>query len=507
MNPTQHYRWFLPLFPAVLLFIGLIGLAGATGQPGFGTYLGDARADRGYSVAMDRQGNTYVTGMTSSTNFPTAATPLVPSSPSHRVDAFVAKFDSTGSSLEYMLWFNAQSLDQPDEGLGIAVDSDGSAYVTGQTRSEDFCRVFGAVPGFDKLYNGNTDAFVMKVKPDGSGLVYCTFLGGSDRDVGQDITLDEEGNAYIVGSTWSTDFPTTGNAAQPMLADLRDILVARLDSTGTSLEYSTFLGGVGQEEGKAVALDIAQQILITGWTNSDDMPVTSNAVQNENGGGFDAFLASLDPISGQLSYSSYLGGTGEDRALALRTDPVGNAILAGYTNSSDFPTTGGAFAEQAIGGIDAFVTKLSVDASSPIFSTYLGGSDDDWARGLDVDGFGMMIAVGETRSGDFPTTPSAAFAALSGTSDAYIAGLSPNGATLAYGSYLGGGAQENGFSVASNVFGEATLTGATDSDDFPVTPGAYDTTHNGSDDVFVSRLRIADPLDQLVFLPMANANE
>ena len=201
----------------------------------FSTYLGSESEDQGASVALDTQGRATVTGYTSGTSFPALSGPRAPQ---HGVDVFATRFDADGAAVSNVYWFNALTLFAEDEGYSVALDAQGNAYVTGYTRSEDFCTVFGSVPGYHTTYYGETDAFVLKIRADGGGLAYCTFLGGADWDVGRAIAVDGQGNAIVVGGTWSMDFPTTPGAVQPALADLRDTFLVKLNPAGTDLLLS-----------------------------------------------------------------------------------------------------------------------------------------------------------------------------------------------------------------------------------------------------------------------------
>ena len=312
-----------------------------------------------------------------------------------------------------------------DEGYSVALDAQGNAYVTGYTRSEDFCTVFGSVPGYHPTYYGETDAFVLKIRADGGGLAYCTFLGGADWDVGRAIAVDGQGNAIVVGGTWSMDFPTTPDAVQPALADLRDTFLVKLNPAGTDLLYSTFLGGTGQEEALAVQLGSTDGVTdfvvhVTGFTNSADFPVTPGVLGPTFRGNTDGFLYKLDLTANSLEYATYLGGSSADRpaGLALWMDHL---LVAGSTKSSDFPTTAGALASSPLGGQDGFVAQVAPDGKTLDFSTYFGGNGDDWAWSVQTGSDSTVFVAGATASTDFPVTAGAVSAALHGERDATLA--------------------------------------------------------------------------------------
>ena len=482
----------------LVITLAATALSAATAAPPEGativysTYLGSDLDDVGYSVALDSAGRAYVTGYSSSPQFPSAAV-----APEHGIDVFVARFNPSGSATEYLFWFNALTLFAEDEGYGVAADIHGNAYVTGYTRSADFCAVFGTVPGYHPTYFGETDAFVLKIKADGSGLAYCTFLGGSDWDAGRAITVDSAGNAYVVGGTWSTDFPTTANAIQDSLAGLRDTFLARLDATGERLEYATYLGGSGQEETVAVAITsldgVTDDIVYAaGWTNSDDFPVTPGVLGPDYQGNADGLLYKLDMSSGSLIYATYLGGSGDDRPAALSATCCDRLVVSGSTRSSDFPTTAGAFDTTLDGERDGFVADVSSDGSGLAFSTFLGGRGDDWGLGVSIGSDSAIYAAGETLSADFPASPDALFPELNGFSDAFLAQISPDGAAVPYATFFGGSNEDRALSLVAGLQGRVALTGLTKSADFPTTPGAYDTTYNGAGDLFVTQLAV-DP--------------
>ena len=466
----------------------------------YSTYLGSESEDQGAGVVVDTQGRAIVTGFTSGTSFPAETGP---GAPQHGVDAFVTRFTADGTATDFTYWFNALTLFAEDEGYSIALDAQGNAYVTGYTRSADFCTVFGTVPGYHPTYFGETDAFVLKIHADGSGLAYCTFLGGTDWDVGRAITVDTNGNAFVVGGTWSTDFPTTPSAVQPVLANLRDTFLAKLDASGTTLLYSTFLGGAGQDEAVGVALAADDIVHAAGWTNSADFPVTAGVFGPSYGGNTDGFLYQLDLAANQLVYSSYLGGSGEDRPADLVV-AAHRPIVTGVTRSIDFPTTPAALATRLHGGQDGFVTRMASDGRTLDFSTYLGGREDDWAWALDAGRDDTLFIAGATASPDFPTTPGAVSAALHGERDAVLARLSADGSQLLYGTYLGGSDTDQARGVAIDAGGDVVITGSTSSADFPTTPSAFDTAYNGGGDGFVTQLRldVVPPADHRTYLPM-----
>jgi len=270
-----------------------------------------------------------------------------------------------------------------DGGQGIAVDSAGNAYVTGLTNSPDFPTAVGA---FQSTRAGGFDALVTKLNAVGSALVYSTYLGGSGDDYGLGIAVDAAGNASLTGYTNSPNFPTTPAAFQPAPGGSVDAFVTKLNSSGSALIYSTYLGGSGYDVGQGIALDSLGNAYVTGVTSSADFPTSVGAFQPTLAGSFNVFVTKLNLAgSAPLLYSTYLGGNNDDRGFGVAVDSVGNAYVTGYTTSTDFPTTSGAFQTIYAGGSDGFVTKLNPGGSMPLlYSTYLGGSGLDIAQAIAV---------------------------------------------------------------------------------------------------------------------------
>ena len=315
-----------------------------------------------------------------------------------------------------------------DNASAVAVDAAGNAYVTGITASAtNFPTTAGA---FQTTLGGGSDAFVTKLNPTGTALIYSTFLGGSDFDTGVGIAVDASGNAYVTGSTASTNFPTTAGAFQTTLAgpgggSLTDAFVTKLNPTGTALVYSTYLGGRDFDNGEEVAVDAAGNAYVTGRTSSTDFPTTVAAFQTTSAGGGDAFVTKLNSTGSALVYSTFLGGAeSSDGGFGIAVDALGNAYVTGLTNSTDFPTTAGAF-QTTIGSTQsAFVTKLNPTGSALVYSSYLGGSSLDQGSGIAVDARANAYVTGVTLSTDFPTTADAFQTTLGGSTDAFVAKLS-----------------------------------------------------------------------------------
>ena len=381
----------------------------------YSTYLGGSGDDTLFRIAVDVDGNAYVTGNTSSTDFPTEG-PFQATNGGGPTDAFVTKLNATGSGLVWSTYVGGSG---SETGQGIAVDDDGNTYVSGPTSSTDFptANPLQAVSG------GDQDAFVIKLNPAGSALVYATYLGGSGADLGNELAIDAAGNAYVTGQTDSTDFPTL-NPLQAVPGGNRDAFVTKLNAAGSMLLYSTYLGGSDLEFSFDIAVDGGGNAYVTGRTRSTDFPVTAGAFQTSKaGGGTDVLVTKLNASGSELVYSTYLGGTRGETAFGIAVDTAGNAYVAGVTTSTDFPTANPFQATNAGGG-DGFVTKLNANGSALVYSTYLGGSGRDVAIIAPVAFAGNAYVTGDTTSLDFPTV-NPLQAANAGGNDNFVAKIAP----------------------------------------------------------------------------------
>ena len=335
----------------------------------YGTFVGGRETDGGRGIDVDRQGNAYFTGSTSSPDFRSVGSfPAGPVRPDD-VDAFVAKVNAAGSAFDYSARLGGSN---DDNGVDVAVDGNGNAVVTGDTRSPGFPTARPYQPGSGGSASGVggsfADAFVSKVDPAGGALVYSTFLGGSDSDLGSGIALDTQGNAYITGSTSSVDFPTAGTTrVQGRKDGDTDAFVSKLDPNGATLVYSSYLGGNGADAGTSVAVDGNGVASVAGTASSTNFP-TASAIQGAKGGGqSDAFVAQFDPAGAVLVSSSYLGGRDDDQGAAVALAPDGTVVVAGVTNSPDFRTIKPLQAARTGSGGDAFVLTIAEgQAAAPV---------------------------------------------------------------------------------------------------------------------------------------------
>ncbi|HUX85774.1 MAG TPA: SBBP repeat-containing protein, partial [Chloroflexota bacterium] len=407
----------------------------------YATYLGGSGNDYGNGIAVDGSGKIYVTGYTYSTDFPTTAGGYQTSDPvgnNGSEAAFVSVIDPSlvgSAQLVYSTFLGGSSFGSG--ALGIAVDASGNVYATGYTYASDFPTTSGA---FSRTNEGG-DAFVSEINPTLSGsssLVYSTFLGGHGTDQGQGIAVDQNGDLYVTGYTYATDFPVTSGGyltTNPGTANSNVVaFIAKLDprQSGTAgLLYATYLGGSGVsgDTGSGIAVDSSGYAYVTGYTWSSDFPTTTGAYSTTYGGGEDAFVTELDPAASgaaSLLYSSYLGGQSTDYGSGIAIDGSGFIYVTGTTQSSDFPTTSGAYQLTNLGGQDAFVAKIDPRVSgtgSLVYATGLGGAGSDQGFGVVVASTGYVYVAGTTSSTDFPMA-GAYQANNRGSSDAFIAVLS-----------------------------------------------------------------------------------
>jgi hypothetical protein len=370
----------------------------------YSTYLGGDGNEQARAIAVDSAGNACVAGFTNATNFPLANAIQSTLGPNGQ-DTFVAKLNPTGNAFVYSTYLGGDGALEFAE--GIAVDSAGNVYVTGDTNSTDF----PTANALQATRAGGVDAFLTKFNPAGTALVYSTYLGGSTgvaSEIGRGVAVDSAGNAYVVGSTDATDFPTVNPVQAANAGGSTDGFVAKVNAAGSALVYSTYLGGSAQDDVSAVAVDSAGQAHVTGVTFSTNFP-TANAFQpvNDTSQGIsqEVFITKLNAAGSAFVFSTYLGGTGGEVGEGIAVDAAGNVYVAGGTGSfNNFPTAN-ALQCQRLGTGDPFVTKLNAAGSALAYSTYYGGSGNasgEIARGLTVDSAGNAYVVGNTSSVDFP---------------------------------------------------------------------------------------------------------
>jgi len=468
----------------------------------YSTYLGGSSADEVNGIALDSDGNAYLTGQTNSADFPvTTGAYQLENNTNGRGTVFVSKLNPTGTALVYSTFLGGN---QQDIGYAIAVDSGGNAYVGGKSESEDF----PVTPGAFQTTNVGERAFVAKLNPTGTALVYSTFLGGSSSEAVSAIQVNSTGNAYVTGTTYSSNFPVTLGAFQTSSNDGHTVFLAELNASGSALDFATLLGGTGQENGNGLAIDSKGDCYVTGVTYSSDFPVTSGAYQTtlHSSEGSNAYVAEMNPTGTGLIYSTYLGGSLLDIGYAIAIDGSGNAFVAGFSESSDFPTTEGAF-QTTPGAV--FVSQLNSTGTALLYSTYLGGPGDvgvEGAFGIAVDSAENAYITGTTNGG-FPVTPGA-IQSIGSSANAFLTRLNPTGTALVYSTYVGGTQGASALALAIDGSGHAYVAGDTYSSEFPTTVGAFQTANNtdGSYTGFVAELDTNTTLIGTTTTLASNAN-
>jgi hypothetical protein len=316
-------------------------------------------------------------------------------------------------------------------------------------------------------------------------LTYSSYLGGSLTELGRGIAVDTQGCAYVTGTTTSVDFPVTPGAFQTTYGGNTDAFVTKFASNGSSLIYSTYVGGSGFESDNFISLDTEGYAYITGRTTSADFPFTPGAFQTSSGS---IYVTKLAPDGGSLIYSTFLGSTGAGAGNGIAVDSQGHAYVAGYTGDLNFPVTPGAFQTTYFGVQSGFITKLSSDGGSLIYSTYLEGSGQDVINDIVVDAQDYAYVTGITSSTDFPVTPGA-YQTTATVNSAFITKLALDGSGLIYSTYLSGSSVSNGQSISVDSYGNASVTGFVIGPSFPVTPGAFQTIYPGGlQNTFISKL-------------------
>jgi hypothetical protein len=401
--------------------------ASAGNQIVFSTYIGGTANETLGGMAVGPNGDVYLNGTTLSADFP-------------MVNPAQSTF--TGTSNAFVLWINSTRAigystylggSTNDTGVGITFNSEGHIYVTGGAESTDF----PMVNAYQPVQAGRQDAFVAVYDPSLSGtatLLYSTFLGGGDWDIGRGIALAADGSVWIAGGTYSYDFPMRGNSRQPVYRGEGDAFVAHLSialgKSATALEYSSFLGAGEQEEATNLLINSAGQLIVSGWTISPSFPITQNGIQPIYGGSGDAFISIIDTTktpSQQLVYSTYFGGAGPTFPSDIKQDSEGNLYLCGYTLSGDLPTTKNAAQPAYDGSVDAWVLKFNPTTTGPAaisYLTYLGSDGIQDGNGVAYDAKGDIYLVGYTSGPIFEKLKGVAKTSSAGKTDAFVAAFS-----------------------------------------------------------------------------------
>lgn len=455
------------------------------------SYLGGNGIDIISAVATDSTGAIYVTGYTTSTNFPLSASPFKNSIVAGDADAFVVKLNTTASAIVYSTYMGGTFADYAH---AIAVDSSGSAYITGSSVGR-FPTTVGA---FREVPSDSPAIFAAKLGTAGNSLSYSTYLDGAGS--GNAIAVDASSNAYVTGYTYTASFTTTSGAPQRVYAGGIDAFLVKLNSAGSSEAYATFLGGSSEDQGTAVAIDNTGNAYVTGFTSSGDFPITSGSFRTAYSGSTDAFVTKVNTAGSALSYSTYLGASNVDRGYGIAVNTSGEAYIAGQTYSTSYPTTTGAFRTSHGGGnADAFVTRLNAAGTNLVYSTFLGGTgvctvtdpfrsyQCDAAHAIALDSSGNAFVTGLAGggfqlAGAIQSTPG-------GNGDAFVTQLNPTGTTLFFSTYIGGSSGDVATGIALSSTAGPIVVGFSASTDFPTTPGALQTVRGGgAQEGFFSRL-------------------
>ena len=454
----------------------------------YSTYLGGTGLGAVNGVAVDSTGSVYATGWTEALNFPVVGAEQAANHGG--VDAFVVKMNSTGSALIYASYIGG--LDA-DTATGIAVDTSGQAHVVGWTQSSNF----PLASPLQAFLGGSQTAFVLELNAAGNGLVFSTYLGGSTYDTGTAVAVDAAGNTYVAGDTQSSNFPIL-NAPQITFGGATDAFVSKLTPAGV-LAYSTYLGGAAADHAGGIAVDSSGNMYVAGGTYSVNFPIVAGAIQAASGGSQDAFVVKLAAAGSTMIYGTYLGGSGTvtpEQASAIAVDAGGNAYVTGVTNSANFPVTAGAYQTDFGGGVsNAFVTKINAAGSALVYSTYLGGSDFDWARGIGLDSAGNAYVAGYTSSVDFPVV-NATQANFGGLYDAFVSKIGPAGSALPFSTYFGGSGSDTANSLAVDGNGNMFVGGQTNSVNLPLV-APLESVNNGGSVGWMARVGVTAAPQQL----------
>ncbi len=441
----------------------------------YSSYVGGSNADVASSAFLDEQGAAYVTGWARSADFPLAG--VSASGAARGQDAVVFKLGPDGRELLYATYFGGRG---DDQGVAIRVGPEGEAIVAGTTRSEDFPTTENV---YDREPAGGSEVFVLRLSADGAAIRFATLLGGSAEDTLAGLALGAGGEISVAGTTRSRDFPVSSWSVA-FARGGRDAFVARLDPLGERLLYATRLGGSDDDEGRALAVDEEGCVYLTGRTESHDFPTTLGAFDRERRGA-DAFVLKLSGGGRTLLYSTLLGGSQQDEGLAIAVDSQHRAVVAGWTQSLDFPFDAGA---APLGRKDGFVVRLTEMGNALVHATPLGGGRADEALGVALDPLGAAWVVGRTRSRDLVVTGDAYQGKLTGAADAFLAHVSADEGRLLYATYLGGGGEDELCGVHCDRAGTGLALCGVSANIPAELRGALSGKYRGPSDAFVLRL-------------------
>jgi hypothetical protein len=454
----------------------------------FGTYLGGVGGGTGEGVTLDKDGNIYITGVMNTNFFPVKNALQEFFLGSN--DVFISKFAPGGE----LIWSTYLGSYADDRGLDIAVDKEGAVYITGFTASPEFPVTPGAYQtnyGGGAILNGG-DAFVSKISPDGSQLLWSTFLGGTADEYARSLVVASDGSVIVTGSTTSLNFPLA-RELQNERSGPRDIFVSHISADGSQLLFSTYLGGTGTDEGNGIAIDPANNVYISGTTTNGTFPLKGQAQTNYGGGTRDITITKINPFTAEMIYSTIWGGTGDDFARGIVVDELGSAYLTGYATNNTFPTRNRLRASG--GGTECFVMKMRPEGNDALWVTFLGGSSTEQGFGIDIDAQKNVYVAGYTQSLNYPlveplqTVVGSPCRATPCTADWFLAKFRADGQQLQFSTYLGGNSGDQPRAVAVSPNGAFHIVGNSQSSTFP-TANAFQPAYNGGGPNIVVLTRI-----------------
>jgi len=457
----------------------------------YSTYIGGNNVDNALGIVVDSFGCMYIAGCTESTDFPTT-TDAFDTTSNGDSDIFIAKLSHNGSSLEYSTILGGSGYEYCRD---MTLDNNGCVYIIGDTNSSDFPTTPGS---FDTTFNGVYDIIITKLNKNGNALIYSTYLGGNGYEYGYSISVDLMGCAYIAGNAYGSEYQDW------------DVIIRKISANGDSVLLSSYFGGSDSDIAENLDIDTTGNIYITGYTYSTNFPISSDAYDKTFNGYnaySDAFVVKLSYKAGSLVYSTFLGGWYPDVGYDIAVDNKGCAIITGYSMSDDFPVTANALNQiYQIHG-DVFLTKLSPDGNSIIYSTFLSGNGYDYGYSVDLDIFNNAYITGVTGSTNFPTTTNGFSLINKGELDVFVSRINLNNYTLIYSTYIGGGDTDTGNCIVSDNRGFVYVSGSSQSSDFPTTINAYDASANINTNGFITKIATDTILPLAVAGPDINIDE
>jgi len=456
----------------------------------FSTFVGNGGNNGAYAIDVDEYGNSYVVGVTDSSSFPTTSN-AYDGSFNGNADVVMIKLSSDGSSLLYSTYIGGTST---EVGYGLDVDDSGNAYIVGYTQSSDFPTTSGA---FDSTLNGTSDIFLVKLNSNGSALLVSTFIGGDGTDgeavhfnKGINVCVGPDNSIYISGTTRSSNFPIKDGAYDETYNSNKDVFVLKMDSQGTSLINSTYIGGSNTDEIYSMFMDSEGYLYIVGTTLSDDFPLSDGAYDSTMSGLNDGYVVKLYSNCTDIIYSTYIGGSNLDYLVDVYVNDDGEAYITGMTKSSNFPTTVGSYDTHYDGSQDIILLKMSSSGSSLVYSTFIGGTGgEEWGFSIDVDSQGNAYVIGETFDSNFPVVDTAFDKTIGGARDFVLFEMDHSGTRLINSTFMGGASYDRGTAIKldpnTNIFNYCGVTG---SSDFPSTTGSYDPVQTSFRDIAIGKM-------------------